>query len=138
MAYPELKNDTLDNLLVKLVVRAHFIRRDLCITRPVRLHDFIEYCAGQGNLSLQCLKAGLHGLAFDAIYSSDHDMMTRVGLRCMLDALAECKFQAGVWFGTKCSPFVALCKHNHGRSASNGYWGLHEKLSCEQGTCKWL
>ena len=126
-AYPHLCNDTLENMLVKLVVRAYLIRHDLLTTRPIRLHDFIEYCAGQGNLTLQCLKASLHGLAFDRVYSSDHDMMTGVGLRCMLDALSECRFHAGVWFGTKCSPFVSLCRHNHRRDASNGYWGLRKK-----------
>lgn len=126
-AYPELRNDSLEDMLVKLVVRAYLIRHNLLITRPVRLHDFIEYCAGKGNLTLQCLKARLYGLCFDKDYSSDHNMMTGVGLRCMLDAMAECQLHAGVWFGTKCSPFVGLCRNNHKRAASNGFWGLRKK-----------
>lgn len=126
-AYPELGQDTLDNMLVKLVVRAYKVRDSLLLTTPARLHDFVEICAGQGNLTLQCLKALLYGLAFDRIYSADHDMMTGVGLRCMLDALAECASQAGVWFGTKCSPFVSLCQNNHKRAVTNGYWGMRKK-----------
>ena len=122
-AYPELKHETLENMLVSLVVRAYMIRHMLLLTRPARLHDFIEYCSGQGNLTLECLKAFLNGLAFDRLYSEDHDMCTGIGLRCWLDALAECKFQALVWFGTRCSSWVGMCRQQHGRKASNGYWG---------------
>lgn len=126
-AYPELRQDTLENMLVKLVVRAYKIRDSLLLTTPARLHGFLEICAGQGNLTLQCLKAFLYGHAFDRIYSPDHDMSTCVGLRCLLDALAECAAEAGVWFGTKCSPFVSLCQNNHKRALSNGFWGMRQK-----------
>ncbi len=54
-------------------------------------------------------------------------MITSVGLRCWLDAVAECEYGAGLWFGTKCSSFVGLCRHGHGRSAKNGYWGHRKK-----------
>ena len=126
-AYPELGQDNLENMLVKLVVRAYIIRDKMLSTNPVGLHEFTEICAGQGNLTLQCLRSQLYGLAFDRLYSSDHDMITGVGLRCMLDALAECTAEAGVWFGTKCSPFVSLCRNNHKRALSNGFWGMRHK-----------
>ena len=126
-AYPELKCETLENMLVNLVVRAYLIRHTLLLTRPARLHDFIEYCSGQGNLTLECLKSFLKGLAFDRLYSKDHDMCTGLGLRCWLDALAECNFQALAWFGTRCSSWVGLCRRQHGRKAANGYWGNREK-----------
>ncbi len=73
------------------------------------------------------MKSFLHGLAFDKEYHKDHDMTTAVGLRCWLDAVAECKYDAGLWFGTKCSSFVGLCRHGHGRSPKNRYWGNRKK-----------
>ena len=57
-AYPELKGLTLENMLVKLVVRCFKIRCDLQEAgRAVMLHDFIEYCAGEGNLTCECCSA---------------------------------------------------------------------------------
>ena len=67
------------------------------------------------------------GLALDLQYSKDHNMTTRAGLRCWLDAMAESRFNAGIWFGTRCSSFVGLCRNNHGRSPANGYWGHRKK-----------
>lgn len=126
-AYPELKDETLEDMLVSLVVRAYLLRHMLRVTRPARLHDFIEYCSGEGNLTLECLKAFLKGLALDQLYSKDHDMCTGVGSRCWLDALAECNFQALVWFGTSCSSWTGMCRRHHQRKAANGYWGNRAK-----------
>ena len=54
-------------------------------------------------------------------------MTTGVGLRCWLDCVAECNYDAGLWFGTQCSSFVGLCRSGHMRSAENGYWGQRKK-----------
>jgi len=56
-AFPELKDDTLENKLVKLVVRSYIIRVNLLATNPHAMHDCIEFCAGQGNLTLECCSA---------------------------------------------------------------------------------
>ena len=120
LAYPELKANSLQDAMVKLVIRCWHLRSS---ARPFALHDFIEFCAGQGNLSVQCLKSFLHGLALDKIYHSDHDMMTRVGLRCWIDAAGETRPGAMVWFGTRCSSFVGMCRYHHNRVEANGYWG---------------
>ena len=73
------------------------------------------------------LMAFLRAVAFDSEYHQDHNMITGVGLRCWLDAVAECEYGAGLWFGTRCSSFVGLCRNGHGRSAKNGYWGHRKK-----------
>ena len=53
-AYPELKDDQLDDMLVKLVVRCYCIRAHLHEAKPAGMHDCIEFCAGEGNLTLEC------------------------------------------------------------------------------------
>lgn len=53
-AYPELVGETLEDMLVKLVVRCLIIRNDLLDRNHAALHDFIEFCCGDGNLTYQC------------------------------------------------------------------------------------
>ena len=48
-AFPELENNELDQILAKLVVRCWRLRAS---AKPYALHDFIEFCAGQGNLTM--------------------------------------------------------------------------------------
>ena len=52
-SYPELQEESLENMLVKLVVRTYLIRTQLRNTSPARLHQFVEYCSGQGMLTLE-------------------------------------------------------------------------------------
>ena len=56
-AFPELEGHALDKCMVKLVVRCWRLR---ATAKPYSLHDFIEFCAGQGNLTLACLQNMLH------------------------------------------------------------------------------
>ena len=56
-AYPELTHDPLEDMLLKLVVRSYIIRSRLLETSPARMHDCIEFCPGQGNLTLGCCLA---------------------------------------------------------------------------------
>ena len=91
--------------------------------QPYALHDCIEFCAGQGNLTLACLMSRMHGVALDRQYHPDHDMITRIGLRVWIDCISETKPGAMVWWGTQCSSFVLMCKVHHKRSAENGFWG---------------
>ena len=96
------------------------------ILDPIALHDFIEFCAGQGNLTAECLKLRMYGLALDIMYNEDHDMMTRVGLRVMIGSISETKPGALTWWGTRCSSFVSMCRHHHERCTANGFWGNDE------------
>ena len=110
-AYPELNNNnTLDQLIHKLVLRCWRLRNT---SNPSILNDAIEFCAGEGNLTMQCLEHGLVASALDLKYHPDHNMITRVGLRLMIDCISETKPGALNWWGTRCSSFVSISKHCH-------------------------
>ena len=110
-AYPELdNNNTLHQLIHKLVLRSWRLRN---ISSPLTLNDAIEFCAGEGNLTMQCLEHGLVASALDLKYHPDHNMITRVGLRVMIDCISETKPGALNWWGTRCSSFVSISKHCH-------------------------
>ena len=93
-AFPELMHDGLDRMLAKLVVRCWMLRAS---AQPYALHDCIEFCAGQGNLTLACLMSRMHGVALDRQYHPIHDMITRIGLRVWIDCISETKPGAMVW-----------------------------------------
>ena len=56
-AYPELKEISLEDMLVKLVVRSFIIRFELQLACPARMHHCVEFCSGVGNLTLACCLA---------------------------------------------------------------------------------
>jgi hypothetical protein len=119
-AFPELGGAKLDKALQMLIVRCWKLRASMNASAT---HDFIEFCAGDGNLTAECLEIGLFGAALDIRYHEEHNMITRVGLRVMLDCISETKPGALTWWGTRCSSFVAICKARHGRSSDNGFRG---------------
>ena len=90
--------------------------------------DFIEYYAGSGELSRAAIGHGLCGLAFDVMYSPDHDALTPEGLRLYLAALAGTKPGALIWHGTPCSSFVVLCRSVSLRDECNDYAGDESRL----------
>ena len=45
------------------------------------LLDFVEFCAGSGNLTKECTRTGMRGVALDRIHSTHHDVFTRIGSR---------------------------------------------------------
>ena len=96
-AFPELENNELDQILAKLVVRCWRLRAS---AKPYALHDFIEFCAGQGNLTMACLMSMLFGVALDLRYHPHHNMITRIGLRVWIDCIPETNPGAMIWFGT--------------------------------------
>jgi len=60
-SFPELdsSNSSLSQIIAKLVLRCHYLR---ATAKPYALHDFVEFCAGQGNLTMACLMQMMHGL----------------------------------------------------------------------------
>ena len=122
-AFPELRAVTeLPVLLQSLVVRCWMLRR----AKRSYLNDFVEFCAGQGNLSRECMCLQLFGAALDIDYTPDHNMMTKTGLRIMIDCISRSKVAALNWWGTKCSSHVAACLYHHQRGEENGSWGNEE------------
>lgn len=85
--------------------------------------DYIEYFSGQAELSKSGIRFGLEGRSFDYIYTSEHDALSRRGLRLFLAALAGTKPLSLTWFGTVCSSFTVLCRAQSLRQESNGYEG---------------
>ena len=118
-AFPELRGVALGQMLQMLVVRCWMLRS----VRRSTLHDFVEFCAGQGNLSSECLRLGMFGASLDVEYTPDHNMMTATGLRIMIDCISKSRVSALNWWGTKCSSHVRACYHHHQRSEDNGFWG---------------
>ena len=129
-AFPELAGAGVAATLQTLVVRCWQIRASIA---PIAMHDFIEFCAGDGNLTAECLKLGLHGAALDVLYREDHNMITRLGLRTMLDCISETIPGALTWWGTRCSSFVSICKKHHGRSEANEFWGNTHHAFVQEG-----
>lgn len=118
-AFPELRGHELAQMLQIIVVRCWTLR----IFKCSNLHDFVEFCAGQGNLSRECLLLGMFGATLDIDYTPDHNMMTAKGLRIMIDCISRSKILALNWWGTKCSSHVPACYFHHQRKEANGFWG---------------
>lgn len=53
-AYPELSSLSLEDMLVSLVVRCYMIRKEIKAASSQRLHECVEFCAGQGHLTHAC------------------------------------------------------------------------------------
>ena len=109
----------LAQMLQALVVRCWMLRR----WKWSNLHDFVEFCAGQGNLSTECMHLGMFGATLDIEYTPEHNMMTATGLRIMVDCISKSKISALNWWGTKCSSHVPSCYSSHNRNESNGFRG---------------
>ena len=90
-------------------------------------HDFVEYSAGSGMVTLQNLIAGFHGVGLDKIYDRSQDNTTGPGLRLWINEFSLTKVGAFVWFGTQCSSYTALCKNNSQRGAANLFLGDESK-----------
>ena len=119
-AFPELGSLVLDLMLVSLVLTCLRNRVDGNLRS---LHDIVEYSAGSGMLTLQCLSAGLSGVGLDKIYSADQDNTSPHGLKLWINEMLVTKRGSLNWFGTQCSSFSALCRHTSQRWCDNLYWG---------------
>ena len=119
-AFPELSTLSLDLMLVSLVMTCLRNRADV---NSHGLHDFVEYSAGSGMLTLQCLIAGLSGIGLDKIYNTGQDNATSNGLRLWIKEMTVTKRGSLNWFGSQCSSFSALCRNGAQRWPENLYWG---------------
>ena len=121
LCYPCLAQKGLTSMLVSLVLRG--LRNQRSTDNPCPF-DFLECFSGRGNLTYELLKAGFRGSAYDVIYEEDdHNCLTSKGLRWLLDCLACVKSKGLVWFATRCSSFVIMCRHQSERQEWNNYMG---------------
>ena len=116
--FPWMESMQLQDMLFALVLRTlHNRHMGTCSL------DYIEYFSGQAELSKSAVRFGLEGRSFDYTYTSEHDVLSRRGLRLFLAALAGTRFGSLTWFGTECSSFTVLCRAQSLRQASNNYEG---------------
>ena len=118
LTFPGMAAMQIHDILLALVVRTlHNRHMGTCSL------DYIEYFSGQAELSKSGIRFGLEGRSFDIIYTSEHDALSKRGLRLFLAALAGTKPSSLTWFGTVCSSFTVLCRAQSLRQESNGYEG---------------
>jgi hypothetical protein len=129
-AYPEFVGMGLAQMLLLLILRC--LRNQAALLQS-ELLDFVEYAAGQAELTYHCVALGFRGARFDIAYSKDHDVLTPLGLRLWMDYLSECKKGALVWFGTRCSSFVFVSRGPSGRRQSNDFVGDEAKSWVKNG-----
>ena len=87
----------------------HYQRR----VRQSAKYHFVEFFAGNGNLSRELLRDGWEGVAVDIKYGTDHNLLSVRGLRLAINAVLETHSGGLLWFGTPCSSFVKICKTLH-------------------------
>ena len=114
-----------------LINFCHYQRR----VRQSAKYHFVEFFAGNGNLSRELLRDGWEGVAVDIKYGTDHNLLSVRGLRLAINAVLETHSGALLWFGTPCSSFVKICRYSTKRSMDNGWMGdeSHHSLACQEG-----
>eukprot|EP00438_Fugacium_kawagutii_P010121 Skav236626 [mRNA] locus=scaffold182:86811:87640:- [translate_table: standard] len=117
LCYPFLVGKHLCEMIVILALRA--VRN-----QSLNCHhdDFMEVFAGSGNLTLALLTC-FSGSAYDLLFHEDHNALTSRGLKLLFDAMGALKRRGLCWFGTKCSSWVVLCRHQSQRCVLNGFLG---------------
>ena len=133
LAFDEFRDLDLCTMILQLCGRC-FFNRENAAERPALL-DFIEYCSGLGNLTKALLRKQMHGACFDYLYSPNHNMLTKEGLRLFIEALAAARTNCLCWFGTACSSFVRLCSSQSCRRPENGYYGDESRPWVFSGNC---
>ena len=79
LAYPGLKNRTIDCQLMSIIGRAYDNRAkivagsiDVGPHQCAGLLQYIEYCSGAAKLSKKLIQHGLRGCSLDIAYTADH------------------------------------------------------------------
>lgn len=117
MCYPFLAHKHLRDCLIIVVLRGWHNKMKL------NAYHFVEVFAGCANLTLELLRGGYRGSAFDIVFESCHNALSRNGLRLLLDAITSLREGGLVWIATQCSSFVVLCRHQSQRCEANGFLG---------------
>ena len=120
-AYPELVHLSLSAMLVRLGLRAHYVRP--LPSNEDKLLQFLEYWSGHAEMTRQHIALGLRVAAFDKLYAPNQDVTTPEGLRLWLDTLTATEKNSTHWNGTRCSSFGRMCMAQSGRRFENQYTG---------------
>eukprot|EP00438_Fugacium_kawagutii_P001598 Skav204352 [mRNA] locus=scaffold866:500:1387:+ [translate_table: standard] len=118
LCYPFLNGKDLCQSLIILILRGRQNQR------KADVHDFVEVFAGCARLTLEMIRAGFEGSAFDLLFNPvEQNVLDSKGLRLVIDALSCVKYGGLCWIATKCSSFVSLCLCQSQRSATNNFMG---------------
>ncbi|CAK9024608.1 unnamed protein product [Durusdinium trenchii] len=86
---------------------------------PERPNDFVEVCAGEGNLSSALRSSGFQGKEFDVIYSGNHNLMRTVGFLAIIAAVRNIRPGGLLVVAPPCNTWVVVSRSQTGRSWSN-------------------
>lgn len=130
-AFPEFARASvgLENMLVLLVLH----RRTCLASTQARPFDFVEYWAGSGVLTKECVRLGLNCCRLDRVYSRDHDCSLASGVRLWLQVLCRVREGGAIWCGTQCSSFLLICLSKSKRRQDNGYFGDVQRQFVQDG-----
>ena len=96
------------------------------------LLDWVEYFAGEGNLTEAMLQQGFNCRCFDVSYSNtqcEQDLLRDDGFRAAILAALFTKDTGEMWHGLVCSSWVFLSRSTTKRRAVAGLiWGDHSQL----------
>jgi hypothetical protein len=120
-AFPELEGMELSRMIVALNVFCDMNRRHAIVAGDTHALDFVEYFCGEGNLSKECIKANLPGMAFDIAQAEHHDVLDPHGFRMFVMAQCHVARHGLLWFGTQCSSFVRLCVSQSRRDPDSNF-----------------
>ncbi len=135
LAYPVLAEKPLEDTLLAFVLRC---LRNRGLPSAAPRGQVIEYYAGAGGLTLEHIKLGFHCVRLDRAYDASHDCSTTEGLRLWLDLLCMTEARSLQWFGTQCSSFVALCRHQSQRKSENSFLGDRTRAFVREGNMHML
>ncbi|CAK9080706.1 unnamed protein product [Durusdinium trenchii] len=82
-------------------------------------NDFVEICAGRGNLSKGLRMSGWVGKEFDVLYSGNHNLMRTIGFITILMAVRNTRQGGVVVCGPPCCTWIFLSSSVTGRNWAN-------------------
>lgn len=132
LAYPVLAKMDLVGQITAIAARA-WGNRD---SSSSALFGFVEFCSGKGELTKAFIRRQQKVACFEILYSQQHDMLSKTGLRLFLEAVGLTRPNGKNWYGTKCSSFVSLCSSVAQRCPQNEFRGDETKDFVHEGNCQ--
>lgn len=127
LAFPEFGNLSLHDIFLQLLSHIKLVRQDA----QDQLYDFLEFFAGEANLTRGMLEAGFRAKAFDVVYKEmadvEHDLKVPDGFRYWVLSLCYTRPGADQWHGIVCSSWVFMSRPQTKRSVNKNMptriWG---------------
>jgi hypothetical protein len=120
-AFPEYSDLLVEEICCQLLCASVLVREAAVTWQPSRkLSEFLEFFAGDGNLSSAMERAGVPTKAFDVRYTTPdagmQNLMTSKGLRYAFVSIIFTTKDADVWAGIVCSSWVWVSRGTTKRS----------------------